>query len=104
MELPVERIRDHTPYFNMHRHQALHPYTPPEAVLETFSREFERAYAEGGLSLLTLHPHILANRCRIFNLEQLIDRMKSKGVGKGGIWFATHEEVAKWCRAMLGPP
>lgn len=104
VELPVEWIRDDAPYFNMHRHQALRPYTPPEAVLEIFSREFERAYAEGGLFLLTLHPHIIAYRSRMFILEQLIDRMKSKGVGKGGVWFATHEEVAKWCRAMLGPP
>jgi peptidoglycan-N-acetylglucosamine deacetylase len=93
VELPVEWIRDDAPYFNMNRFQALRPYTPPPAVLDIFLREFDRAHQEGGLFLLTMHPHVIAYRSRIFILEELIRHAKAKG----GAWFATHEEVARHC-------
>ncbi len=91
VELPVEWIRDDAPYFNMNRHQALRPYTPPPAVLDIFIREFDRAHEEGGLFLLTMHPHVIAYRSRIFILEELIRHIKAKG----GAWFGTHAEVAR---------
>lgn len=90
VELPVEWIRDDAVYFNMHRFSALRPYTPPEAVLNIFRREFDRAYADGGLFLLTMHPHVISYRSRIFILEELISHMKSKG----NVWFARHCDVA----------
>lgn len=93
VELPVEWIRDDAPYFNMQRFQALRPYTPPPAVLDIFRREFDGAHAEGGLFLLTMHPHVTGYRSRIFILEELIAHMQ----GKGDVWFATHEQVARWC-------
>ncbi len=92
VELPVEWIRDDAPYFNMNRHQALRPYTAPPAVLDIFIREFDRAHADGGLFLLTMHPHVITYRSRIFILEELIRHMKAKG----DCWFATHADVARW--------
>jgi peptidoglycan/xylan/chitin deacetylase (PgdA/CDA1 family) len=93
VELPVEWIRDDAVYFNMNRFQALRPYTSPDAVLGIFRREFDRAYAEGGLFLLTMHPHVIGYRSRIFILEELIRHMKAHK----GVWFATHAEVARHC-------
>jgi peptidoglycan-N-acetylglucosamine deacetylase len=98
VELPVEWIRDDAPYFNMNRFQALRPYTPPPAVLDIFIREFDRAHAEGGLFLLTMHPHVITYRSRIFILEELIRHAKAKG----GVWFGTHEQVARHCLAAAG--
>ena len=95
VELPVEWIRDDAVYFNMVRFQALRPYTPPPAVLDIFRREFDRAYEEGGLFLLTMHPHVTGYRSRIFILEELIAHMKSRP----GVWFGTHAEVARYVRA-----
>ena len=95
VELPVEWIRDDAVYFNMVRFQALRPYTPPPAVLDIFRREFDRAYEEGGLFLLTMHPHVTGYRSRIFILEDLIAHMKSRP----GVWFGTHAEVARYVRA-----
>jgi peptidoglycan/xylan/chitin deacetylase (PgdA/CDA1 family) len=92
VELPVEWIRDDAAYFLMHRFQSLRPYTPPEAVLEIFRREFDRAYAEGGLFLLTMHPHVIGYRSRMFILEELISHMK----GHDGVWFATHADIARY--------
>jgi hypothetical protein len=40
------------------------PYTPPEAVLEIFRREFDGAYEAGGLFQLTMHPHVITPRSR----------------------------------------
>ncbi len=97
VELPVEWIRDDAPYFNMDRFKGLRPHTPPPAVLDIFIREFDRAHEEGGLFLLTMHPHVIGYRSRIFIVEELIRHMKAKG----GCWFATHADVARACAAGL---
>jgi peptidoglycan/xylan/chitin deacetylase (PgdA/CDA1 family) len=94
VELPVEWIKDDAPYLNMNRFEAIRPYTPPSAVLEIFMREFDGAVAEGGLFLLTMHPHIIGHRSRMAILEELVRHMKSTP----GVWFATHEEVARYCK------
>jgi peptidoglycan/xylan/chitin deacetylase (PgdA/CDA1 family) len=95
VELPPEWIRDDAVYFNMQRFLGLRPYTPPSAVEEIFLAEFEGAYAEGGLFLLTMHPHVIGHRSRIVLLERLIRAIKASGQ----VWFATHEQVARWCKA-----
>ena len=94
VELPPEWIRDDAVYFNMQRFSGLRPYTPPSAVEEIFRAEFDGAWAEGGLFLLTMHPHVIGHRSRIGLLERLIRTMKTRG----RVWFATHEEVARWCK------
>jgi peptidoglycan/xylan/chitin deacetylase (PgdA/CDA1 family) len=94
VELPPEWIRDDAVYFNFARFEALRPYTAPSAVEEIFRAEFDGAWDEGGLFLLTMHPHITGHRSRMPLLERLIAHMKHKG----GCWFATHEQVARWCR------
>jgi peptidoglycan/xylan/chitin deacetylase (PgdA/CDA1 family) len=98
VELPVEWIRDDAAYFLMNRFSSLRPYTPPEAVLEIFRREFDRAHEEGGLFLLTMHPHVIGYRSRMFILEELIRHMQAKG----GCWFATHADVARFAKENAG--
>lgn len=93
VELPPEWIRDDAVYFNMHRFSALRPYTPPSAVEEIFRAEFDGARAEGGLFLLTMHPHVIGHRSRLPLLARLIAHIKASG----DVWFATHEQVARWC-------
>jgi peptidoglycan/xylan/chitin deacetylase (PgdA/CDA1 family) len=98
VELPPEWIRDDAPYFNFVRFSALRPYTAPSAVEEIFYGEFEGAYQEGGLFLLTMHPHVIGHRSRISMLDRLVSRMKALP----GVWFGTHAEVAKWCKENGG--
>ena len=98
VELPPEWIRDDAVYFNMQRFSGLRPYTPPSAVEEIFRAEFEGAYAEGGLFLLTMHPHVIGHRSRLPLLERLIRHIKARGP----VWFASHEQVARWCKANAG--
>ena len=94
VELPVEWIRDDAVYFNMNRFTAHRPYTPPPAVLDIFKREFDRAYQEGGLFLLTMHPHVSGYRSRIFILEELIRHIKQHD----DVWFGTHADIARFAK------
>jgi peptidoglycan/xylan/chitin deacetylase (PgdA/CDA1 family) len=94
VELPVEWIRDDAVYFIMHRFQSLRPYTPPSDVFDIFRREFEAAYEAGGIFQLTMHPHVITHRSRIWIVEELIRLAKSKG----DCWFATHEDVVRWAK------
>ena len=97
IELPVEWIRDDAPYLMMDRATGLRPYTSPNSVLEIFKSEFDGAFKEGGLFLLTLHPHISGHRSRIVILEELIDYIKSFP----DVWFATHSEIAQFCKEQF---
>ena len=88
VELPIERILDDFPYFG----GAANGSNPSvDAVFEVFQSEFDVAYEERGLYLLTMHPHIMGHRSRVALLERLIQHMKSKP----GVWFATHEQIAR---------
>jgi len=95
VELPVEWIRDDAVYFNMNRFASLRPYTPPTDVFEIFKREFDAAYAEGGLFQLTMHPHISGYRSRVWILEELIRHIQ----GKKDVWFATHADIVRYAKA-----
>ena len=94
VELPVEWVRDDAVYFMMNRFQSLRPYTAPSDVFEIFRREFDAAYAEGGIFQLTCHPHIIGYRSRIWILGELLRHAK----GNGSVWFATHAEIAAWAK------
>jgi peptidoglycan/xylan/chitin deacetylase (PgdA/CDA1 family) len=96
VELPVEWIKDDYPYFGMDRLSNLRPHTAPSLVGEIWRREFDGAYAERGLFLLTMHPHIIGHRSRLSVLEELIQHVRSRA----GVWFATHEDIARYVKVQ----
>jgi len=89
IELPVEWILDDAPYFG--RAGSL---PSPEAIFSVYRDEFDVAYAEGTMMMLTMHPHVIGHRSRIVHLDKLIGYMKSKP----GVWFATAEDIARAVR------
>ncbi len=95
IELPIERILDDYPYFGGATNGAL---PSPDEVEKVLRSEFDVAYEEGGLFILTMHPHITGHRSRIAGLEKLILHMKSKP----GVWFATHEQIARYVKVTSG--
>ena len=97
VELPVSRLLDDLPTLSSPR---FGPSTlpSPELVFETFRDDFDGAYREGTLFLLTLHPHIIGMRSRIGHLEALITYIKSKP----NVWFATAEEITLYVRQQAG--
>ena len=95
VELPIERILDDSPYFGSNA-DGSNPSVGD--VYEVFQSEFDVAYEEGGLYLLTMHPHMTGHRSRAAMLERLIQYMKKKP----GVWFATHEQIAAHVKPMIG--
>ena len=94
VELPVEWVCDDAVYFWMNRFASHRPYTPPADVYDIFRREFDAAYAQGGVFQLTLHPHVIGYRSRIWIVEELLRHARSHR----GVWFATHAQVVEWAR------
>jgi len=94
VELPVEWILDDAPLFNPLGSR----YMNPRDVMQVWIDEFDRAWEEGTMFLLTMHPHVIGHRSRIIALEGLIDHIKTKN----GVWFGTHAETALWVREQAG--
>jgi len=94
VELPVEWILDDFPYFWMDRSSTVRPTMTPQEVLSIWQSEFDGAYEERSMFILTMHPHVIGHRARIAMLDQLVTYMKSKP----GVWFATHEEIARYVK------
>ncbi len=74
IELPISWIADDYPYYEPNAGGSL---PDPDRVLEVYKAEFEVAYQEHTLFILTLHPHMTGHRSRISTLEKLISYVKS---------------------------
>ena len=94
VELPVEWILDDAPLFNPRGNS----YASPRSVMRVWMDEFDMAWEERTMFLLTMHPHIVGHRSRIVALEGLISHMKAKG----DVWFGTHADAARWVREQAG--
>ena len=94
VELPVEWILDDAPLLNPLGQR----YSPPREVMQVWIDEFDRAWQEGTMFLLTMHPHYIGHRSRIVALEGLIEHIQARG----GAWFATHEAAARYIRSAAG--
>ena len=94
VELPVEWILDDAPLFSPRGTN----YASPREVAQVWIDEFDKAYEERSLFLLTLHPHVSGHRSRIKALELLLDHIRSKP----GVWFATHRAVAEYVKGAAG--
>jgi peptidoglycan/xylan/chitin deacetylase (PgdA/CDA1 family) len=94
VEVPIGWILDDYAYFG----GTAGTLPSPGLVLQIYESEFDAAYEEGGLFVLTMHPHITGHRSRAAALDQLIAHMRSRP----DVWFATHEQVARYVRSQAG--
>lgn len=91
IELPINWIADDYPYYEP---QASGSLPDPDLVYQVYKGEFDAAYQERTLFILTMHPHITGHRSRIAQFDKLVTYMKSKP----GVWFATLEQVADYVK------
>jgi peptidoglycan/xylan/chitin deacetylase (PgdA/CDA1 family) len=91
VELPVEWILDEAPLVNPRGNA----YTTPRDLAQVWIDEFDVAYQERGMFVLTTHPHLIGHRSRIVALELLVDHIRSKP----GVWFTTHRAAADYVKA-----
>jgi peptidoglycan-N-acetylglucosamine deacetylase len=94
VELPVEWILDDAPLINPQGER----YSAPRDILHVWIDEFDRAWEEQTMFLLTMHPHLIGHRSRLVILEQLIEYIRDKG----GAWFASHRSVAEYVKERAG--
>ena len=94
VELPVDWILDDAPLMNPLGDR----YESPREVIQVYKDEFDVAYEEGTVFVLTMHPHYIGHRSRIVALKDLIEYIKTKP----GVWFGTHEEAVRWVRQQAG--
>ncbi|MDA0708761.1 MAG: polysaccharide deacetylase [bacterium] len=95
VELPVEWLLDDHPFLQIDPTNGSRSTMHPGALLEIWRSEFQMAYEERTLFLLTMHPQVIGHRSRLKMLETLVEEIRSTP----GIWFATHEAVAQVVRA-----
>ena len=94
VELPVEWIMDDAPLYDPRGTN----YASPREVAQVWMDEFDKAWEEHSMFVLTNHPHISGHRSRVVALEMLIQHMKAKG----GVWFATHDGAASYIKKQAG--
>lgn len=90
VELPVEWILDDAPLLNPRGNS----YTSPRDLAQVWIDEFDKAWQERGMFVLTMHPHVIGHRSRIVALELLIDHIRSRPA----VWFATHRAAAEYVK------
>ena len=61
-------------------------------VLQSYTDAFDVAYEESGMLVFLLHPHVSGRMSRIRVIEGFIQYALSRG----SVWFATHEEMARY--------
>jgi len=89
VELSIDWTLTETPYLGRGGTMPL-----PEHLFQLYREEFDGAYQEGTLFVLTLHPQVIGHHAPMHHLDQLVDYMKSKP----GVWFATAEEIARYVK------
>jgi peptidoglycan-N-acetylglucosamine deacetylase len=99
VELPVEWILDDYAYYGFDWSTYSYHRISDRDVLEIYKAEFDVAYEERTLFLLTMHPFVTGHRSRILVLDQLIEYIQSKT----GVWFATQEQIAQVAARQLIP-
>ena len=89
IELAIDWTLTETPYLGA---QGAMP--SPELLFRLYREEFDGAYEQGTMFILTLHPHVSGHRAPMRHLDELISYMRSKQ----GVWFATGEQIARYLK------
>lgn len=93
-ELAIDWTLTETPYLGRDGHMP-----SPELLYQLYRGEFDGAYEEGTLFVLTLHPYLSGHRAPMQHLDRFVAYMKSKP----GVWFATGEQIARYVTSQKGP-
>lgn len=95
VELPISEVGNDYVYYGENANGSM---PSPDAVLAIYKAEFDLAFEEHTMFILTQHPHVGGRRSRIVQLDRLIAYIKSKGP----VWFATMEQVANYVKPPHG--
>ena len=95
VELPSHwGMDDWPPYVHSMDLNYMMPIMAPDRAMEGFMAEFEAMWEHGGLWVAVWHPFVSGRLARWARVETMIEAM----LKKGGVWFATMEEIADHVR------
>ena len=89
IELAIDWTLTETPYLGRNGH-----LPSPELLYGLYKDEFDGAWEEGTMFVLTLHPFLSGHRAPMRHLTKFVEYMKSKP----GVWFATGEQIARYVK------
>ena len=89
VELAIDWTLTETPFLGQNGRMAV-----PELLYKLYRDEFDGAYNEGTLFVLTLHPYLSGHRAPMKQLDEFVAYMKSKP----GVWFATGAQIAQYVK------
>lgn len=91
VELAIDWTLTETPYLGRNG-----TMPSPEMLYKLYKDEFDGAYREKTMFILTLHPHVTGHRAPMQHLDEFVTYMQSKP----GVWFATCEQIARYVKAQ----
>jgi peptidoglycan-N-acetylglucosamine deacetylase len=89
VELAIDWTLTETPYLGQNGRMP-----SPTLLYQLYKEEFDGAYEEGTMFVLTLHPYLSGHRAPMQHLSEFVAYMKSKP----GVWFATAADIAKYVK------
>lgn len=97
VELPTHWALDDWPQFTINSDLGYAmQVNSPDRAMDVFMAEFEAAWEYGGLWIAVWHPFVMGRLARCARMEKMIQYM----LDKGGVWFATLDEIASHVNRM----
>jgi peptidoglycan/xylan/chitin deacetylase (PgdA/CDA1 family) len=99
IELPTHWAMDDWPHYT-HSPELnyMMPIKSPDEAMQVFMFEFEAMWEHGGLWIAVWHPFVSGRLARCARIARMIEEMQ----GRGGVWFATLEEIARHVEKCIG--
>ena len=69
----------------------------PDEAMRVFDSEFEAMYENGGMLITVWHPFVSGRLARMRRVAAWIEALQKKG----GVWFATMDEIARHVRQCI---
>lgn len=89
VELPIDWTLTETPFLGANGRMP-----NPAFLYQLYKDEFDGAYEERTMFILTLHPYLSGHRAPMRHLDQFVTYMKSRP----GVWFATTAQIARYVK------
>jgi peptidoglycan/xylan/chitin deacetylase (PgdA/CDA1 family) len=91
VELAIDWTLTETPFLGQNGRMP-----SPELLYGLYKDEFDGAYDEHTMFVLTLHPYLSGHRAPMRHFEQFVTYMRSRP----GVWFATCSDIARYVKAQ----
>ena len=98
VEIPVPAsVDDYNQYVSSRAFDYLMKISSPQQALEVYRAEFDALWEFGGLWVAVWHPAVSGRPAQALAIRELVEHMQTKG----GVWFATLEQIADHVNGLM---